>query len=224
MRIIQKLLHVQKYMCGGDLRELGLAVESALMENQTLKVFSFTDSGELSACISGVTAQYPEKLYGVIFKGITSNNSALKSLTIADNNFVASEEVAQSLITMLRNNNLLTSLSIIVGRLPSNLLDVLASGLVQNSSLTRLCVKSRYTTLEPSLALLACALALNSSLKTLVLNLQFAVAGTFDRVLGAENFFFLLGMLVLNKSLTSVSFMYHFTDDQLREIRGQGEG
>lgn len=119
---------------------------------------------------------------------------------------------------MLHNNNSLTSLSITVGHLPSNLLHVLAVGLVQNSSLTRLCVKSRYTTVEPSLALLACALALNSSLKTLVLNLQFAVAGTFDRVLGAENFLFLLGMLVLNKSLTSVSFMYHFTDEQLRAI------
>jgi len=172
----------------------------------------------MSVHLFGITSQCPDKLYSGIFKGITSNNSALRSLTIADNSFITSEEVALSLITMLHNNNSLTSLSITVGHLPSNLLHVLAVGLLQNSSLTRLCVKSRYTTLEPSLQLLAYALAWNSSLKTLVLNLQFAVAGTFDRVLGAENFLFLLEMLVLNKSLTSVSFMYHFTDEQLRAI------
>ena len=211
-------LHVQKCMCG-DLRELGLAVESTLSMNGTLQVLSFIDNGSISTfSMAGATIQYPEKLYGGIFRGIASNSSTLNSLTLAENSFVASEEVVLSLIGMLHNNKSLTSLSIIVKYLPSNLLDALAVGLIQNSSLTRLCIKSRYTTLEPSLVLLACVLCQNSSLKTLVLNLQFAVAGTFDRVLGVENLLFLLGMLVANKSLTSITFMYHFTDDQLKAI------
>ena len=201
-------LHVQKCMCG-DLRELGRAVESTLRMNGTLQVLSFIDN----AFPIGATIQYPEKLYGGIFRGIASNSSTLKSLTIAENRFVASEEVELSLIGMLCNNQSLTSLSITVGYLPPNLLDALTIGLVLNESLTRLCIKSRYTTLEPSLVLLARALCQNSSLKTLVFNLQ--SAGTFDRV---ENFDSYLRMLVLNKSLTSITFVYHFTDDQLKAI------
>lgn len=213
-------LHVQKYMCG-DLSSLALAVESALKVNQTLKVLSFIDNSQMCVELagSGTSAEYPEKLYGGLFRVIGEKNSTLKSLTIADDSFVAGIEVALSLIGMLCDNNSLTSLSITVKYLPSNLLNVLAVGLAQNTSLTRLCVKSRLTTLEPSLALLACVLcSQNSTLKTLVLDLQFAVAGTFDRVMGTENLVYFFGMLLLNKSLTSITFMYHFTDDQLKAI------
>ena len=213
-------LHVQKYMCG-DLSSLALAVESALSVNQTLKVLSFIDNSQMCVELagSGTRAQYPEKLYGGLFRVIAEDNSTLKSLTIADDSFDADIEVALSLAGMLCNNNSLTSLSITVRYLPSNLLNVLAFGLAQNTSLTRLCVRSRLTTLEPSLVLLASVLgSQNSTLKTLVLDLQFAVAGTFDRVMGTENFASFLDMLLLNKSLTSITFMYHFTDDQLKAI------
>ena len=213
-------LRVQKYMCG-DLSSLALAVESALSVNQTLQVLSFIDNSQMCVSLagSGTRAQYPEKLYGGLFRVIAEDNSTLKSLTIADDSFVANREVALPLAGMLYTNNSLASLSITVRYLPSNLLDVLAVGLAQNTSLTRLCVRSRLTTLEPSLVLLASVLgSWNSTLKTLVLNLQFAVAGTFDRVMGTENFASFLDILLLNKSLTSITFMYHFTDDQLKVI------
>ena len=217
-------LHVQKFICGGDLRELALAVESALKVNETLQVLSFkTHEVSEPERLIEAAAQYPDKLYGGIFQAITRNNSTLKSLTIADDNFVASEEVESSLIGMLRNNKSLTSLSIIVGKLPWNLLDVLAVGLVQNSSLTRLCINSKdgKSDHEPSLSQLACALCQNSSLKTLVLNLRFFEANEMFYmvgILGLQNFVSFLRMLVVNKTLTSVTFMHHFTDHQLEVI------
>ena len=217
-------LHVQKFICGGDLRELGLAVESALKVNGTLQVLSFkTHKVSERGRLFEAAAQYPEKLYGGIFRAITRSNSTLKSLTIADDNFVASEEVESSLIGMLRNNKSLTSLSIIVGKLPWNLLDVLAVGLVQNSSLTRLCIISKDGKCdhEPSLVQLACTLCQNSSLKTLVLNLRFFEANEIIYrvgILGLQNFVSFLRMLVVNKTLTSITFMHHFTDDQLKAI------
>ena len=213
-------LHVQQYLCG-DLSSLALAVESALKVNQTLQVLSFIDNSQMCVGRMNTTAQYPE-FYGGLFRAIAGDNSTLKSLTITDNHFVVNLEVVLVLIGMLHNNKSLTSLSISVGHLPSDLLNALAVGLARNTFLTRLCVRSRYTTLEPSLVLFGGALCLNSTLKTLVLDIQFAgyTAGKFDggRVWGAENFTSFLGMLRLNKSLTSITFLYPLTDDQLKAI------
>ena len=222
-------LYVQKYMCG-DLRELGLAVESALRANKTLQVLSIHDHHTYT-CLYATTlpaVQYPEKFYSGLFRGITRTNSSLKSLTIAEDSFVASEEVVSSLTKMLHNNKSLTSLSIIGKVLPSIFFDALADGLAQNSSLTRLCVKSRHTTREPSLEQLASALSQNSSLKTLVFNLRFAVTGEYvaETLLEQftvcsvrpETFIFLLRILSVNTSLTSITFMYPFTDAQLKII------
>ena len=209
-------LHVLNYMCG-DLRSLALAVESALKVNQTLKVLSFTAPIPVERV--GTTVQYPENFYSGLFRVIASKNSTLKSLTITGDKFVANEEVELSLIGMLHDNKSLTSLSISVEDLPSNLLNALAVGLVQNTSLKRLCVKSWSITLEPSIRLFANALCQNSTLKTLVLDIKFAVEGTLDFVLGAENFASLLGVLLRNKSLTSITFIYpRFTDDELKAI------
>ena len=214
-------LHVLKYM-RGDLRPLALAVESALKVNQTVKVLSFIDNAPMSVGRINTIAEYPEMFYGGLFRVIAVDNSTLKSLTITEDQFVVNLEVVVSLIGMLHKNKSLTSLSLSVGQLHSDLLNMLAVGLVQNTVLTRLCVRSRYTTLEPSLVLFGGALCLNSSLKTLVLDVQFAeyTAGNFghDRVWGEENFASFLGMLRLNKSLTSISFIYPFTDDQLKAI------
>ena len=214
-------LHVLKYM-RGDLRPLALAVESALKVNQTIKVLSFIDNAPMSVGRINTIAEYPGLFYGGLFRVIAVDNSTLKSLTITEDQFVVNLEVVVSLIGMLHKNKSLTSLSLSVGQLHSDLLNMLAVGLVQNTVLTRLCVRSRYTTLEPSLALFGGALCLNSSLKTLVLDVQFAeyTAGNFGhvRVWGEENFASFLGMLRLNKSLTSISFIYPFTDDQLKAI------
>ena len=213
----------------GDLSELGQAVESALRVNETLQVLSLIDP--TYAKIAPIV-QYPEKFYGGLFRGIASNNCTLKSLTVAENNFVANEEVASSLIGMLHNNNSLTLLSITVNHLPSSLLDVLAVGLERNSSLTRLCVESETTTSETSSDRLTLALCQNSSLKTLVLDLHRSSAHAyllfdnavhrtavrFDDALGAQSFTSLLLMLMMNKSLTSLTLSYHFTEDQLKEI------
>ena len=218
----------------GDLRELGLAVESALRVNETLQALSLIDPTYVK--LVQPIAQYPEIFYGGLFRGIASNNCTLKSLTIAENNnFVASEEVVSSLVRMLHNNKSLTSLSITVNHLPSNLLDVLAVGLEQNSSLTRLCVKSETTTSETSSNRLTLALCWNSSLKTLVLDLHRGLLSSahanflfdgafhcttvrFDDALGVQSFTSLLVMLYVNKSLTSLTLSYHFTEDQLKDI------
>ena len=216
-------LHVLKYM-RGDLRPLALAVESALKVNQTVKVLSFIDNAPMSVGRINTIAEYPEMFYGGLFRVIAVDNSTLKSLTITEDQFVVNLEVLVSLIGMLHKNKSLTSLSLSVGQLHSDFLNMLAVGLVQNTVLTRLCVRSRYATLEPSLVLFSGALCLNSTLKTLVLDVQFAeyIAGKFDhdraRVWGEENFASFLGMLRLNKSLTSISFIYPLTDDQLKAI------
>ena len=220
-------LDMHVHMCG-DVRELGLAVESALRVNETLQVLSLTMISPTKL------AQYPENLYGGLFRGIASNNSTLKSLTIVDESFVFSEEVASSLIRMLHNNKSLTSLSIRVDYLPSNLLDVLAVGLEQNSSLTRLCVESKTASSGTSSKQLTIALCQNSSLKTLVLDLHglcksaladlsldnpmLATKVRFDNALGVQSFASLLHMLMVNKSLTSLTLVYHFPEDQLKEI------
>ena len=129
-------LHVKMCMCG-DLRELGLAVESALRINQTLKVLSY----KAQPCRSHGPDQvlYHEELYCKLFGAIASDNSTLKVLSIADHKlkFVMSGKVAESLVRMLHNNKSLRSLNL-TGRFLS--LNVLAHGLAQNTSLTRLCV------------------------------------------------------------------------------------
>ena len=208
-----EILHVQQYLCG-DLRSLALAVESALRVNQTLKVLSFIDNAPLS--VADTTAQYPEEFYGGLFRA-AAENSTLTTLTIADESFlevIANDEVLLSLIGMLHKNKSLTSLSISVGQLlTSDLVNTLAKGLAQNPSLTKLCVRSRYThapfDFEP---LLFDALCQNLSLKTLVLDLSFKC------VLRKESFDSFLNMLRVNKSLTSITFNSHFTDDQLKVI------
>ena len=115
---------------------------------------------------------------------------------------------------MLHKNKSLTSLSISVGHLlTSDLLNALAKGLAQNTSLSKLCVRSRYTHAPFNFErLLFDTLCQNLFLKTLVLNLRFKC------VLGKETFASFLDMLRVNKSLTSITFNCWFTDDQLKAI------
>ena len=211
-------LHVEMRMYG-DLRELGLAVESALRVNRTLQVFSYKArqyTYELSRGPDQVL--YREELYCRLFGAVasTSNNSTLKVLTIADPELVMSGEVAESLVRMLHSNKSLTSLNL-TGAFRS--LTALACGLAQNTSLTKLCVSCPFS--EHSLIELASALCQNASLKVLVLSLHLYPGFCAFRT---SDFFCLLSILKLNRSLSSIYFLHTrhtggvISEVQLKEI------
>jgi len=211
-------LHVKMRMCG-DLRELGLAIESALKTNRTLKVLSYKAHRcryeglmheEADTVQSGIVeeALYCQELYFRLFGALASDNSTLKVLTIADHKFVMDEfsEIAVSLVGMLHNNKSLTSLNLTAKFLSLN---ALARGLAHNTSLTRLCMNSNEA--ELSLLDLAHAVCQNLSLKALVLDV-------WPRRLGILNFMYFLNILKLNRSLTSISVFCDITEDQLKVI------
>ena len=218
-----EVLHVSIELKNLRSPEIGCVLESALGANEILQQLSIQ-----------MATRYPQvDIYNGLFRGITNYTTTLKVLTITDGSFLCDKGV---LIKMLRNNKSLMSFCLTVGHLYQECLDTLAAGLAQNTSLTRLCVKSTQETREPSFAKLFNAIRQNSSLKALYLDVKFSTIndesdpfshfredytdslGTSDRRVGANNLNDFIRMLMVNKSLALITFVCNFTQEQLKAI------
>ena len=218
-----EVLHVSIELKNLRSPEIGCVLESALGANEILQQLSIQ-----------MATRYPQvDIYNGLFRGITNYTTTLKVLTITDGSFLCDKGV---LIKMLRNNKSLMSFSLTVGHLYQGCLDTLAAGLAQNTSLTRLCVKSTQETREPSFAKLFNAIRQNSSLKALYLDVKFSTINdesdpfsnfredytdspdTSDRRVGANNLNDFICMLMVNRSLALITFVCNFTQEQLKAI------